>query len=134
MAFFEWQERYFIGEAQIDKHHLHFVDLLNSTYRDFLRNDPPEILTKLFEELIDYATYHFSCEEQIMVERGFPGVDQHKQEHGKFIKQVTEMHLNYLQKRKPFFLEILTFLQNWLETHIVQSDGDLGRFLAKTSK
>lgn len=134
MAIFQWQERFYIGEAQIDKHHLHFVDLLNNTYLDFLRNAPPEILTEMFEELIDYATYHFSAEEQIMVESGFPGIDQHKEEHAKFAKQVTDMHVSYLQKRKPFFLEILTFLQNWLEAHIVQSDGELGRFLAKASK
>jgi hemerythrin len=134
MAIFQWQERFFIGVPQIDKHHLHLVDLLNSTYRDFLRNAPPEILAELFEELIDYATYHFSAEEQLMLESGFPGREKHQEKHTEFANHLTEMHENYLHKQKPFFLEILTFLQNWLETHILGSDGELGRFLAVNNK
>ncbi len=134
MAIFEWQDRFFIGVAQIDEHHLHLVELLNKTHRDFLRQAPPDILAELFEELIDYATYHFSAEEKIMLESGFPDIDRHKQKHAKFSAEVVEMHANYLKKQKPFFLEILAFLQNWLESHILQSDCELGRFLAKRNK
>jgi len=134
MAIFIWQDRFFIGVAQIDEHHLHLVELLNKTHRDFLRQAPPDILAELFEELIDYATYHFAAEEKVMAESGFPDIQQHQQKHAEFSTQLIEMHDNYLKKQKPFFLEILTFLQNWLESHILQADGELGRFLAKTNK
>ena len=134
MAIFEWQECFFIGVAPIDEHHLHLVELLNKTHRDFLRQVPSDILSELFEELIDYATYHFSAEEQVMLESGFPNIKQHKQEHANFSREIIEMHNNYLKKQKPFFLEILTFLQDWLKSHILQSDRELGHFLARSNK
>lgn len=134
MAIFEWQDQFFIGVAQIDEHHLHLIELLNKTHRDFLRQAPPDILAELFEELIDYATYHFSAEEGVMLKSGFPDIERHKQEHAKFTRELIEMHDNYLKKHKPFFLEILTFLQDWLKSHISQSDRELGHYLAKSSK
>lgn len=134
MAFFEWQERYFIGVPQIDEHHLHLVDLINKTHRDFLRQAPVDILAELFEELIDYATYHFAAEEQVMLENSYPDIAQHKEQHARFSEELVEMHENYLVKQQPFFLEILVFLQSWLESHILQTDSELGRFLAESTK
>jgi hemerythrin len=130
MAVFEWHDGLLTGITQIDEHHRHLVGLLNATYRDFLRHAPPELLNELFEELIDYATYHFAAEEQLMAESGYPQIEEHRLEHAGFIKQVNEMHGSFQEKQKPFFLEILAFLQSWLESHIVQTDGSLGRFLA----
>lgn len=132
MAVFEWHDRLLTGNTQIDDHHRHLVGLLNATYRDFLRHAPPDLLSELFEELIDYATYHFAAEEQLMAESGYPRIEEHKQAHASFVKQINEMHAGFLEKQHPFFLEILAFLQNWLESHIVQTDGELGRFLALT--
>jgi hemerythrin len=134
MAIFEWQERFFTGVPQIDEHHLHLVDLLNKTHRDFLRQASPDILAELFEELIDYATYHFAAEEQVMLENGYPEIEQHKEQHANFSKEVNKMHENYLIKQKPFFLEILVFLQSWLESHILKADNELGLFLIMSAK
>ena len=131
MAIFEWQDRLLTGVQEIDEHHRHLVGLLNSTYQDFLRHAPSVLLAKLFEELVDYATYHFAAEEALMLESGYPGLLQHKEEHDQFSRSVVEMHRNFLEKQQPFFLEILTFLQTWLESHILKSDGEFGRFLAQ---
>ena len=134
MAILEWQDRFIIGVPQIDEHHQHLVNLLNKTHRDFIRQAPADILAELFEELIDYATYHFAAEEQVMLESGYPEIETHKGQHAQFAKEINEMHENYLVKQSPFFLEILTFLQDWLESHILQSDSELGRFLAENTK
>jgi hemerythrin len=131
MAIFEWQDRLLTGVQEIDDHHRHLVGLLNTTYRDFLRHAHPDLLSKVFEELVDYATYHFAAEEALMLKGGYPGLLQHKEEHDQFSGNVLEMHRNFLEKQKPFFLEILTFLQTWLESHILKSDGEFGRFLAQ---
>lgn len=134
MAVFEWHDRLLTGIAQIDDHHRHLVGLLNTTYRDFLRHAPPDLLSELFEDLIDYATYHFTAEENLMEKAGYPQTAEHKQAHATFIKRVNEMHAGFLEKQTPFFLEILAFLQSWLESHIIQTDGNLGRFLALTPR
>jgi hemerythrin len=129
MNIFEWENRYAIGVTQIDEHHRHLVDLLNRTYEDFIAYTPSEQLNVLLDELIDYATYHFSAEEQLMQEKGYPGLEVQKKEHGEFTGRVVEMYADYRNGRKVLFLEILTFLRHWLGTHILVSDAALGRFL-----
>lgn len=129
MAIFEWDDHYEIGVPLIDEHHQHLVDLLNKTYKDFINYASPDDLNVLFDELIDYATYHFAAEEQLMQEKGYPGVKIHKGEHAEFARRVVEMYADYQSGRKVRFLEILSFLRNWLETHILQSDAALGSFL-----
>lgn len=132
MALFHWQERLRIGVAEIDEHHLHLVGLLNGAYDDFRQGAPSERLNQLFFQLIDYATYHFSAEERLMGKVGYPGLGDHLGQHRQFATRVAEMHRDYLAG-KPVYLEILTFLKEWLEAHIEKSDIALGRFMKTAS-
>jgi hemerythrin len=133
MALFDWQQRFLIGITEIDEHHIHLVGLLNTAYDDFRRAATVERLNTLFFELIDYATYHFAAEERLMKNSGYPSSEAHVRQHQQFAVRVTEMHRDYLAG-KPVYLEILTFLKGWLEAHILETDGALGRFLKETDK
>jgi len=133
MALFHWQERLRVGIAEIDEHHLHLVGLLNSAYDDFRQQAPPEQLNQLFYQLIDYATYHFTAEERAMQGGNYPKAGEHLEQHRQFASRVTEMHRDYLAG-KPVYLEILTFLKEWLESHIKKSDSELGKFLKTAGK
>jgi hemerythrin len=130
MAIFTWEDRFLTRVLQIDQHHLHLVKLLNNLHEDFINHASIDRLNALFFELIDYATYHFSAEEHLMQEHGYPATTAHKREHVLFAEEVAEIHANHLKRQHPLFLEILVFLQNWLTAHILQSDVVLGRFLA----
>jgi hemerythrin len=133
MALFHWQQRFLIGIAEIDEHHIHLVGLLNTAYDDFIRSAAMERLNALFLDLIDYATYHFAAEERLMAGASYPGADEHGRNHRDFAARVTEMHRDFLAG-KPVYLEILTFLKGWLEAHILKADSDLGKFLKTTGK
>lgn len=132
MNIFEWEDRYAVGVAQIDEHHRHLVDLLNKAYHDFVHHASHRENAVILDELIDYATYHFTAEEQRMQDNNYPQMAAHKQEHEEFIRRVKEMHAD-LQQRKVFFLEILQFLKGWLANHILRTDVELGRFLTAAS-
>lgn len=133
MAIFIWEDRFLIGVKEIDEHHRHLVALLNGTYDNFLHHAPPGELDRLFDELVDYATYHFAAEEQRMEERLYPHRAAHKRQHDEFIRRLVEMHADH-QKRKALPLEALVFLQEWLADHILKVDAELGRFLAAAVK
>ena len=129
MPIIEWKEDYRIGEQQIDQHHQYLFALLNTTYDNFVAfasvGDPEH----LFNEFIDYATYHFSAEEELMQKSEFPGFTAHKEEHDAFTRRVVEMHKAYLAGRQSLTLELLLFLNDWLSKHILKSDAEIGRFL-----
>jgi hemerythrin len=133
MALFPWQQRFLIGISEIDEHHIHLVGLLNTAYDDFCRSAAVERLNALFLELIDYATYHFATEERLMAKSSYPGAGEHGRSHQAFAIRVTEMHHDFLTG-KPVYLEILTFLKEWLEAHILKADSDLGKFLKAAGK
>ena len=129
MPIIEWKENYRIGEQQIDLHHQYLFALLNKTYDNFLAFASAGDQEHLFNEFIDYATYHFSAEEELMQKRGFPDFTAHKEEHDAFTGRVVEMYTEYLAGRQSLTLEILAFLSEWLSKHILKSDAEIGRFL-----
>jgi hemerythrin len=128
MPTFTWEDRYSIGIEEIDAHHRHLFALLNKAHGDFLEHKPPSELKTIIDELIDYATYHFSAEERRMPEIAYSGAANHKREHTEFILRVVQMHADY-QNRKLYFLEILAFLHEWLKNHILQTDAEFGGLL-----
>jgi hemerythrin len=129
MPIIEWKEDYRIGEQQIDLHHQFLFALLNTTYDNFVAFASTDDLEHLFNEFIDYATYHFSAEEELMRKSGFPGFTAHKEEHDAFTRRVVEMYKAYLAGRQSLTLELLLFLNDWLSKHILRSDAEIGRFL-----
>lgn len=125
-----WSDRFLIGIPQIDKHHQHLFSLMNRTYDDFIGQASIRDLTALFDELIDYATYHMAMEEYWMEESRFPGFAKHKQEHDVFSGRVREMHRGYHNGERHLVLEVLSFLYEWFLTHILKADAEYGRFMA----
>lgn len=130
MPYFVLDSRFSVGVPLIDEHHQHLIRLLNRAYDNFINKGQADDLGKLFDELIDYAIYHFSAEEQIMQDNRFPGLELHKKEHETFRQRVVEMDNDFHRMKGVTPLEILTFLYNWFSTHILESDAEIGRFLA----
>jgi len=128
MPIINWDSRFSIHLAEIDAHHQHLFVLFNRLYDDFVGKAPTRALNALFDELIDYATYHFSVEERWMRDQGYPELEMHQKEHDLFSKRVLEMQLDCTAGRRNLTLEILSFLHNWLASHIQLSDVAFGAF------
>jgi hemerythrin len=47
---------------------------------------------------------------------------------------VVEIQKDYQAGRKGISLEILSFLQEWLSVHILQTDREIGRFLVSSNR
>lgn len=134
MPVIQWEERLSVGLPQIDEHHRHLFMLLNKAYNAFGGPNASEELTQLLDELIDYAIYHFFFEEQAMAENNYPRLDQHRQAHDFFTSRVVALHEEHHTGKRPLTLDVLAFLQSWLINHIVETDGQFGRFITETKK
>ena len=130
MPVLNWKNRYTIGIPQLDMHHQHLFFLLRKTYDNFIHKAPYQDLDPLFEEIIDYATYHIAAEEQCMLEFKFPGLEKQKVEHDLFFLRIVEMSKSYRGGERHLLIEMLSFLHNWLSTHIIHSDTEFGHFVA----
>jgi len=130
MPIVEWNNTFELGVQLFDEHHYHLVELLNRVYDNFTAGAPAENIGIIFDELIDYATYHFASEELWMKDNSYPKINDHCIEHERFTRRVVEMQKDFHAGKLNLSLEVLTFLKNWLTNHILQIDIEYGRYIA----
>ncbi|WP_027858896.1 GGDEF domain-containing protein [Marinobacterium jannaschii] len=124
---FPWSENFETGVREIDEQHKKLVDLLNNL-ANVLTQEEPGGINQAFEELAQYADYHFASEEAIWSEsfKDDPWFVSHQSAHSSFLPQVLELQKK--DKHKPFHVvveDILKFLIRWLAFHIIDDDKRL---------
>ncbi len=129
MYLITWNARYATGIKEIDEHHRHLVDLLNTIYDDFVNQAKRRDWARIFAELTAYTEYHFAAEESLMRACGYPGYALHKIRHKQFAARLEEMRDNFCNCKREMSFELLTFLNTWLLSHILDADADMGRFV-----
>lgn len=129
MSFIDWHPDFELNVDEFDQHHKHLVGLLNAVYEGFVEKSDSLNVSQILDELIDYATYHFSAEEYWMKEHRFPGLDAHRKEHQFFSGRVVEMQGDLVKGNSPVLLEVLTFIRNWVTNHILATDAEYGRYI-----
>ena len=127
---FPWDDNFNTGVATIDEQHKKLVKLLNllASHVAF-KSDIPQ-LNVIFDELADYAVYHFTTEEAIWHAHLADDASEvaHKKLHQDFIDTVLRLKTDQGEKPIEKVLEdALAFLARWLASHILESD----RYLAK---
>lgn len=126
-----WDDRYLLDLPTIDNQHKYLLHLLNKLYNDFATSGSTDSPDQLLAALIDYATYHFALEERWMEAQQFPLLESHRREHRSFAARVADMERNYREHHRNISLDLLTFLHNWLITHIQGSDHEFGCFIRR---
>jgi len=129
---FPWNENFNTGLPTIDRQHKNLVRLLNQLAGHGTFDTGIPELNIIFDELADYAVYHFQTEEAIWHEYfpEDPMEAMHKQVHDSFI--LTVHRLKNEQPTKPLdsnIEEILAFLTRWLASHILQDDMHLAKLV-----
>ncbi|NOQ82248.1 MAG: bacteriohemerythrin [Methylophaga sp.] len=127
---FPWNKNFETGIALIDEQHKQLVHILNKLAAHLANYSDEEILNNIFDELADYADYHFKAEEQIWSAH-FKDDDwlaNHEHTHESFIDKV--IALKKEENDKPLddvIQEIISFLAQWLAYHILESDKRMAK-------
>ena len=123
-----WDERFAIGEAQVDFEHQGLVRIINAVvalHRD--GGGSAAQLEPLLDELFDYAATHFRHEEALMRASGIDASHcrQHALTHGDFTKQIRRLRELPFQPGNTSHLA--RFLTGWLAAHILRDDRSMMR-------
>ncbi len=127
---FPWNSNFETGIAIIDEQHRRLVDLLNLLAGHLaFRSDVPT-LNIIFNDLTEYALYHFQSEEAVWTE--FLGEDElnkaHREEHKDFVADILKLKGQDEDKPVDGVIEdILSFLTHWLAFHILDSDKRMSK-------
>ena len=122
---FEWKEAYSVGNEVIDQQHKKLLSIGDNLYQLVKRpkDDKYDEIVKLVDELRAYTIYHFSEEEKLMEEKNYMNLDVHKLEHKKFVDKMNELSAKDIDlEQNSVNLEMLTFIANWIEGHILKVD------------
>lgn len=123
MPLLEWNETFQLGIEQLDTHHQHLVELLNSAYDNFLEDSSVETLATTLDELFDCVIKHFYVESQYMGETSYSGYAEHLELSKSFSAQVEIMRKDIRAGWGNIPLEMLAFLKNWLTYNILIADA-----------
>jgi hemerythrin-like metal-binding protein len=123
-----WDESFSVNVAEIDAQHQTLFDLINKLYEAMKKGLGKEVLPKIIDELFNYVEKHFSTEEKYFDRFGYQETESHKLEHYNFLKKVSEFKKSYENGEIALTIDVITFLQNWLVTHIKVVDKKYSKF------
>lgn len=135
MTLFIWHDHYAIGHATIDEQHRKIVDIINllhSVLKDGAHLEESAGAGKVFDQLAEYVMTHFTYEEQLMADAGYPveKILDHKRQHDKLLGGVQEVMQAYLAGDTKALAELLPYLYgDWLIEHICHSDKEFAPYL-----
>jgi hemerythrin len=126
----KWSEEFSVGIAVFDDEHKKLIDLINRLYASATGGGGKLELQRISDELVDYTLNHFRHEEAYFDEWCFPGAQEHIARHQQLQHQVFEYRKQIQGAQGPeLALEMLRFLCDWLERHIMIDDRKFGHFL-----
>ncbi len=129
MTLMVWKEEYGVKIAQIDQQHKRIVDLINQLNEAMSKGKAKDVLGKILDDLVSYCASHFKLEEQLMQANEYPGFAEHKEKHDKMTAKVLNLKKEVDAGRKLISLEVMKFLEQWLDKHILGTDKQYGPFL-----
>lgn len=121
---FVWGAKYETGIREVDQQHKKLVRLINSLARMQAEQGDAKALLKVFDELANYAAYHFKTEEALMkrypIDAEFEA--SHVKSHSLFAQQAQEARSAAGANPGQVTGQALTFLTRWLISHILGTD------------
>lgn len=125
----KWKDDYNTGITKIDNQHKKLFEIANRAYdllKDEFTLDKYDDIVAILEELKDYAVYHFNSEEEYMQSVNCKTYPAQKKEHDKFIEKIQSVDLFSVdENQEEFLLEVLGFIVNWIEKHILGIDKQI---------
>ena len=122
----KWSMDLLIGIKEIDDSHRQLVELLNEAYAEFIVGINVEQI--FIDELFQCMANCFDREESWMIKTSYNNFSAHKSEHELFTLRFLEIYKNYSQDANTS-IEVLMFLNNWINHHIRETDSKFGEFV-----
>ena len=111
-----WKEKLSVGVELIDSQHKRLIDLINA-----LGDGADQ--GQALDDMVDYVDDHFTAEERLMKAASYSGLAEHHAVHATFVRKLVE----FTRQHRLGMLtgsDIRSYLQDWLFTHIMETDQE----------
>ena len=126
----EWRREFEIGVEAIDAQHRQLFAQVGELLAAVAAGRP-EAVGPALQFLHRYALEHFAAEQALMARAGYPRADAHASEHARFASDLLTLEAERAaHPSSPWLASKLGVgLADWLRSHVLGSDRELGRFL-----
>ena len=122
--FVAWNKKWETGIKSIDEQHKHFVGIVNRAYSFNENGETKKVLSRILNDLTEFARIHFSTEEGYFEDTSYPEMEEHKEKHMQLLEKVLEFEKRFDKDKDVSELvkEFLVFLRSWLDDHLFKVD------------
>ena len=113
MPLMSWKEEYSVKISQIDQQHKKLIDLINQLNDAMSQGKAKDVLGKILNDLVTYCA----------------DFAEHKEKHDKMTAKVFSLKREVEGGKRLISLEVMNFLEQWLDKHILGTDKKYGPFL-----
>ncbi|MBU0484036.1 MAG: bacteriohemerythrin [Proteobacteria bacterium] len=129
MGLFVWKDDYSVNIKEIDTQHKKLIDMINELHEAMSERRGKDVLNDILAKLANYTVSHFSTEERIMRTNDYPAYQEHREKHEKMTAKVLALQNEVKTGKGTITLEVMNFLKNWLDKHILGTDKQYAPFL-----
>jgi methyl-accepting chemotaxis protein len=132
--FVEWSDRYATNVSSMDAQHRRFFEIINQLHASMREGRSRQNIASLVSELVRYTEYHFSAEERLMEAHRYPGLNEQKAAHARFVAQVQELDRRVQSGEVTVAADALNMVRDWLVNHIMKMDQKYGPHLSERGR
>jgi len=122
MKRFEWSPEFSVGHRTLDAQHARIMGLIDKLARAGGGPSEAEIVSDTLDEMMKYSRSHFTAEERILLEVGFPDYERHVELHRAYVKKVVAFCQATTMGVDSVPAKLLEYLKVWFTHHILQED------------
>ena len=125
---FQWQKQYEVGEASIDEKHRDLFDLANQITHHLTHDELVNRIMLLYR----HTREHFSDEEKLMKQQGYPDYDRHVADHDEMLAKLVAKSDDF-RTGNISETQVAAFMEQWI-AHITSGDRLFREFLIQKRK
>jgi hemerythrin-like metal-binding protein len=112
-----------------DTHHKKLFALIDRLYQAMQAGAAKDVLTEVFDDLLECTGYHFGAEEAAFTHFGYPQCAQHQETHRDLVAKATALRRQLDEDKPMVAVGVMEFLRDWITNHIKGCDTLYSSFL-----
>ncbi|MDA8139824.1 MAG: bacteriohemerythrin [Desulfobacteraceae bacterium] len=129
MPIVTWSEDLSVKIKELDAQHQELVAMINKMHDAMKQGKGKEVLGSIIDKMVEYTHKHFLSEEQLFSKHNYPEAGRHSREHNDFVGKVAKFQRDLKAGNITLTMDVITFLKEWLVTHIKGTDKKYTPFL-----
>ena len=128
----EFDDTLVTGNSTIDEQHKELIMRIGNLISACEEGDGKVNAIKMLDYLDEYTNFHFTAEEELQKEAGYPDYENHHKKHEEFketIKELTEYLEELEGPNKDFVDKVKTEVVDWLFRHIKAADRSVAEYI-----